>query len=60
MIGVIIEKGASDWQIFQQENGYARVPLEGHYVRNHNPEKEEGYGMKIGYNIYDKVKNFLV
>ena len=43
MIGVIIEKGASDWQIFQQENGYAKVTLEGHYVRNHDPEKEEGY-----------------
>lgn len=43
MIGVIIEKGASDWQIFQQENGYAKVTLEGHYVRKHDPEKEEGY-----------------
>ena len=30
--GVILEKGASDWQIFQQEEGTGRIELEGRYV----------------------------
>ena len=33
--GVILEKGASDWQIFQQERGSARIELEGRYVSAH-------------------------
>ncbi len=33
--GVILEKGASDWQIFQQEKGTARISLEGRYVSAH-------------------------
>lgn len=33
--GVILEKGASDWQIFQQEMGRARIELEGRYVSAH-------------------------
>ena len=33
--GVILERGASDWQIFQQEQGKARINLEGSYVSAH-------------------------
>ncbi len=32
MIGAIIEKGASDWQIFQQEDGFAEVSLSGEWI----------------------------
>lgn len=41
MYGVTIEKGIMPWQILQQENGYAKVKLEGTYIRLHDPEKEE-------------------
>lgn len=33
MIGVKIEKSISDWQILQQEDGYAKVELSGTYIR---------------------------
>ena len=34
--GVILEKGATDWQIFQQdEKGMARIELEGYYISAH-------------------------
>ncbi len=29
MIGVLIKEGISDWQIFQQENGFARITVAG-------------------------------
>lgn len=41
MIGVIIEKGPTDWQILQQENGFAKVELSGRFIRIHKPEVEE-------------------
>lgn len=34
MVGVKIEKSISDWQILQQENGYARIEIGGTYVRS--------------------------
>ena len=41
MIGVIIEKGPADWQILQQENGFAKVELSGRYMRLRKPEDDE-------------------
>lgn len=41
MLGVIIEQGICDWQIFQQENGFAKVELSGRYIRQYFPENNE-------------------
>lgn len=42
-IGVIIEKGPAEWQILQQEGGFAKVELSGKYIRMRNPEDDENH-----------------
>ena len=45
MIGVIIEKGPADWQILQQEDGFAKAELSGRYIRTRKPEDDENHAV---------------
>lgn len=41
MWGVIIEKGPTDWQIIQQEEGYGEISLSGTWEKKHDVEGRE-------------------
>lgn len=49
MKGVRILEGARDWQIFQQENGYAQVTVSGTYERRRTPDTENYMEQEVLY-----------
>jgi hypothetical protein len=49
MKGVRILEGAQSWQIFQQENGYAKVTVSGTYERRRTPDAEDYLEQEVLY-----------